>query len=74
MTHATISRFITIPHASRLLGVSEKTIRAAVARGELSAIRLAKNGWPRVTEDGIREWLAAGRRRSTSDPGEAAAS
>ena len=52
-----ISRLQTLPQWSRRLGVSEKAIRAAIERGELEAMRLTANGWPRCSEDAIRSWL-----------------
>ena len=52
-----ISQLHTLPQWGRRLGVSEKAIRAAIERGELEAVRLAANGWPRVSEDAIRTWL-----------------
>jgi hypothetical protein len=40
-----------------MLGISHKAIRAAIERRELAAVRLTKNGWPRVSEDAMRAWL-----------------
>ncbi len=58
MKESELSRLLTLPQAGRMLGVSQKAIRAAIARGELEAMRLTANGWPRVSEDSIRRWLA----------------
>ena len=61
MENTTISRLLTLPAASRVLGVSQKAIRAAIERGELEAVRLTPTGWPRIAESAIRAWIAAHR-------------
>ena len=57
MTNNEISELHTLPQWSRRLGVSQKAIRAAIERGDLQAMRLTANGWPRISEDAIRSWL-----------------
>ena len=53
-----VSRLRTVPEWSRILGrPSPKTIRRAIDRGELAAIRVTPTGWPLVAEDAIRSWL-----------------
>lgn len=64
MHESELPRLLTIPAAARQLAVSSKTICAAIRRGELTAVRLSENGWPRVSETDVRDWLA-GRRIST---------
>lgn len=51
----------TIPEWSEILGFGEKLIRRAVKAGELPAVRLSPMGWPRVSDEAIREWLARQR-------------
>ncbi len=58
------SRLLTLPAASRILGISPKAIRAAIDRGELAAVRLSPGGWPRVAETAIQEWLGRQRIRA----------
>ena len=64
MSKQDLSRLLTIPAASRRLGISTKAVRAAVSRGELQALRLTETGWPRLTEESLRGWIA--RRRMLS--------
>ena len=57
MDQPNISHLLTLPAASRALGVSDKQLRAAVDRGELEAVRLSDGGWPRIPEAALRAWL-----------------
>ncbi len=59
-----LSRLLTLPAASRILGISPKAIRSAIDRGELEAVQLTTNGWPRVLENAIQEWLDRQRIRA----------
>ena len=54
-----IPRLFTLPEASRRLGISHRAIRGAISRGDLVAVQLAPNGWPRLTELAVRELIAA---------------
>jgi hypothetical protein len=61
MENQRLSRLLTLPEASRALGISSKSLRAAIRRGDLEAIQLTNSGWPRIAEADVRAWLA-GRR------------
>ena len=73
MKETTLSRLWTLPQASRLLGLSQKAIRAAIERGDLKAVRLTPNGWPRISEDALRDWIAAHRMKARGKRYDAAA-
>ena len=66
MKDPTLSRLITIPQASRALGISAKAVRAAIARGDLEVVRLTPRGWPRVTEGSLRRWIEERQERTGS--------
>ena len=56
-----LSRLWTFPQAARAVGVSQKAIRAAVERGDLEAVRLTPDGWPRTTSAALQRWITARR-------------
>lgn len=58
---------LTVPEVARLARVNPRTVRAAIERGELVAVRLGESdrGWLRVRRVDYRAWLEA---RSTRQP------
>ena len=58
MQDVDLPRLMTIPAASRALGISSKLIRQAVERGDLEVVRLSDGAWPRVAEASLRQWLS----------------
>ena len=61
MKDKAIPRLLTLPAASRALNISQRQLRAAIDRGDLEAVKFRAQGWPRVSEDAIRHWLAKHR-------------
>jgi excisionase family DNA binding protein len=55
-------RPMTVDDVARFCGVSAKTVRRAIERGDLEAARLGDHGALRVRPEAIDEWFA---RRST---------
>ncbi|MGZ6565687.1 MAG: helix-turn-helix domain-containing protein [Solirubrobacteraceae bacterium] len=55
-------RPMTVDEVARFCGVSAKTVRRAIERGDLDAARLGDQGALRVRPEAIDEWFA---RRST---------
>ena len=53
---------MTVDEVARFCGVSAKTVRRAIERGDLDAARLGDHGALRVRPEAIDEWFA---RRST---------
>jgi excisionase family DNA binding protein len=53
---------MTVNEVARFCGVSTKTVRRAIDRGDLDAARLGDHGALRVRPEAIDEWFA---RRST---------
>jgi excisionase family DNA binding protein len=53
---------MTVDEVALFCGVSAKTVRRAIERGDLEAARLGDHGALRVRPDAIDEWFA---RRST---------
>jgi len=51
-----LSEFLTIPQASRQLGISTRTIRDAIHSGVLPAYRLRPGGWPRIRAGDLEAW------------------
>jgi excisionase family DNA binding protein len=59
---AMTDRPVTVDEVARFCGVSTKTVRRAIERGDLDAARLGGHGALRVRPEAIDEWFA---RRST---------
>jgi excisionase family DNA binding protein len=53
---------MTVDEVAHFCGVSSKTVRRAIERGDLEAARLGGNGALRIRPEAIDEWFA---RRST---------
>ena len=62
MSLAMTDRPMTVDEVALFCGVSAKTVRRAIERGDLEAARLGDHGALRVRPDAIDEWFA---RRST---------
>ena len=62
--HADCSELLTIPAASRRLGIGPRQLRRAVARGELDTYRIG--GWPRLRWSKVLSWLESRRVPTTS--------
>jgi excisionase family DNA binding protein len=50
-------RLLTTGGAARLADCDSATIRRAIVRGELEALRLGKRGDYRIPADALNEWL-----------------
>ena len=60
---------VTIRTAARIVGVGERVLRAAVARGEVPVYRIPR-AWPRVAVAEVTAWLHV-HRAPVKDHGEA---
>ena len=56
--------FVTIPQASKILGVGPKQIRRACGRDEIAVFQIGD--WPRVRLEDARRWIQAQRVPATS--------
>jgi excisionase family DNA binding protein len=56
-THGNERVFLTVPEVALASGLSEKTVRRAIARGELRAMKLCNR--MRITRDDMDAWHAA---------------
>ena len=61
MESADLPRLMTVPAAARALGVGRDMLREAIARGDLSAVRLHPKGWPRIDVAELRRWVVERR-------------
>jgi excisionase family DNA binding protein len=52
-----LPRLVTVPEASRILGLSRDSIRDAIRTGSLRVVRTSPTGWPRIPEPDLRRWL-----------------
>jgi excisionase family DNA binding protein len=66
-------RPMTVDEVARFCGVSAKTVRRAIERGDLDAARLGDHGALRVRPDAIDEWFARRSTRRTARHAEPAA-
>ena len=53
------AELLSIPQAARRLGIGRKQLDRAIREGELGVVVL---GWPRVSLDELRAWVASRRR------------
>ncbi len=58
--------FVTIPVASKILGIGVKQLRWACHHGEVPKFRLQVGGWSRVRLEDARRWIEAQRVPATS--------
>ena len=72
MSLAMTDRPMTVDEVALFCGVSAKTVRRAIERGDLEAARLGDHGALRVRPDAIDEWLARRSTRRTTRQAEVA--
>jgi excisionase family DNA binding protein len=65
-------RPMTVDEVARFCGVSAKTVRRAIERGDLDAARLGDHGALRVRPEAIDDWFARRSTRRTARHAEAA--
>ena len=53
--------FVTLPRASKLLGISQQTLREAAERGDLPVYQIRKR-WLRVDWTEALNWMRSSRR------------
>jgi len=63
MDKDTIPVFLTVPAAARRLGLGRDQLRGAIARGELRAVAVHRDGWPRVALAELARWAQSLPRR-----------
>jgi excisionase family DNA binding protein len=63
---------MTVDEVARFCGVSAKTVRRAIERGDLDAARLGGHGALRVRPEAIDDWFARRSTRRTARHAEAA--
>jgi excisionase family DNA binding protein len=72
MSLAMTDRPMTVDDVALFCGVSAKTVRRAIERGDLEAARLGDHGALRVRPDAIDEWFARRSTRRTTRQAEVA--
>jgi excisionase family DNA binding protein len=72
MSLAMTDRPMTVDEVALFCGVSAKTVRRAIERGDLEAARLGDHGALRVRPDAIDEWFARRSTRRTARQAEVA--
>jgi excisionase family DNA binding protein len=72
MSLAMTDRPMTVDEVALFCGVSAKTVRRAIERGDLEAARLGDHGALRVRPDAIDEWFARRSTRRTTRQAEVA--
>jgi hypothetical protein len=53
--------YATVPRAARIVGLTARTLRRAIARGELAACAAGTPHRPRVALDDVRRWVRSTR-------------
>jgi excisionase family DNA binding protein len=61
-------RPMTVDEVALFCGVSAKTVRRAIERGDLEAARLGGHGALRIRREAIDEWFARRSTRRTARP------
>jgi hypothetical protein len=56
MDKDSVPQFVTVPAAARRLGLGRDQIRGAIARGELRAVVVHADGWPRIAVAELVRW------------------
>jgi excisionase family DNA binding protein len=72
MSLAMTDRPMTVDEVALFCGVSAKTVRRAIERGDLEAARLGDHGALRVRPDAIDEWFVRRSTRRTTRQAEVA--